>query len=208
MTEEIKSSIFPELTQEKSLWDIAVSAKKIGLPRFSIISTFMVGSLLTLYAATTEASIAELKAIVVELTKLTLELSVNLLGLFLAAFSVFTAVGKTEMLVTMAKIPHKESGLNYLKYNFISFVMVFVYFLGFALVSYVIYVGFSLRRFALNDAIGDQHAYAFESSIVRIGLIIVGAGFFFVLFQLKSLLYNLYHSVMTSLRWIAEGHSS
>ncbi|NPT29868.1 hypothetical protein DDR56_04665 [Halomonas venusta] len=42
--------------------------------------------------------------------------------------------------------------------------------------------------------------------IVKSTYVILFTGYYFLIMQLKSFIFNIYHSVMTSLRWKAEGH--
>jgi hypothetical protein len=40
--------------------------------------------------------------------------------------------------------------------------------------------------------------------LVSVAMVLIASSFLFLLLQLKSFIFNIYHSAMTSLRWVAD----
>ena len=108
------------------------------------------------------------------------------------------------MLLSMAKTRHK-SGLSYLKYNFFVFMRVFCLLIVFSAVCALFVV------VARDDGIGIKIVQLVHGGnrlrdiLVRIGYVVLFAGYVVVLLEIKSFVFNTYYSVMTSLRWRSDG---
>ncbi|WP_032900461.1 hypothetical protein [Pseudomonas lactis] len=191
------------LMNEKSLWDIYIQARRIPFNRFNFWATLFVLVAVALQYCMLEISLDEKLKIVREFSTMALGVVVSVLGFILAGFTIFATISQPEMLVAMSKYRHDVSQLSYLKNNFFTFMRVFIY--------YLLYTVFCLMVIVFAVKGGLVHKLVMLSPISwkiaewLVGAAYVGlyAGMFFLLMQLKSFIYNVYHSVMTAIRWKA-----
>lgn len=142
-----------------------------------------------------------------ELVKTGFEVSLNVLGFLLAGYTVFTSVCKVELFVEMAK--HKKEGyeFSHLKYNMFLFMNTFISFMFFSFYCLTIML-LCHEKGILTTCINLlPHKEHVKFVIAHLGLFSVGIGLFFIMLSMKSLIFNIYHTVMTSIRWEAENQN-
>jgi uncharacterized membrane protein YuzA (DUF378 family) len=197
----MKYNIDPnELTKEKSLWDIYTLSRRIRSNRFNV--KFVVGTamLLLAHAYILQDNDDILLADVRGLATLTLNCSLTVLGFLIAGFTVFATLSKPAMLLKMMEVPH-ENGLPYLKYNFIAFIQVFIYYFVAALFCLIIIL-FGAKGGLVSKIVALLPCSAsLRSDAIRISYILVGVTAVYLLLILKTFIFNIYSIIMNSLRW-------
>ncbi|WP_207166050.1 hypothetical protein [Pseudomonas protegens] len=191
------------LTEEKSLWAVYLKARRIPFNGFNFWSIVVVTLLVVLQYCVLDMSLDEKLKIVREFSSVAMGIVVSVLGFLLAGFTIFATISQPEMFVAMSAHRHEVSGLSYLKNNFFIFMRVFIY--------YLLYTVFCLFVIVFGVKGGLVHKVILLSPIsCKISEWFVGgayvflyAGLFFLLLQLKSFIFNVYHSVMTAIRWKA-----
>lgn len=191
------------LTEEKSLWAVYIKARRIPFNYFNFWSTILVTVLIALQYCLLDISIDDKLKVVRDFASMAMGIVVSVLGFILAGFTIFATISQPEMFVAMSKHRHESSGLSYLKNNFFIFMRVFIY--------YLIYTIFCLSILVFGIKGGLIHVLSSFSPIsseinewlVGAAYIILHAGLFFLFTQLKSFIFNVYHSVMTAIRWKA-----
>ncbi|NWC95040.1 MULTISPECIES: hypothetical protein [unclassified Pseudomonas] len=191
------------LTEEKSLWAIYIKARRIPFNPFNLWSTILVTILVITQYCVLEIPIDEKLKIVRDFSSMAIGIAVSVLGFILAGFTIFATISQPEMFVAMSKHRHEISGLSYLKNNFFIFMRVFIY--------YLIYTVFCLFIITFGIQGGIFHKLSTLSPIschinewlIGFSYVFLHAGLFFLLTQLKSFIFNVYHSVMTAIRWKA-----
>lgn len=191
------------LMNEKSLWDIYVQARRIPFNRFNFWATLFVLVAVALQYCMLEITLDEKLKLIREFSTMALGVVVSVLGFILAGFTIFATISQPDMLVAMSKHRHEVSQLSYLKNNFFTFMRVFIY--------YLLYTVFCLMVIVFAVKGGLVHKLVMLSPISwkitewLVGAAYVGlySGMFFLLMQLKSFIYNVYHTVMTAIRWKA-----
>ena len=104
----------------------------------------------------------------------------------------------------MATKLHEESGLSWFKYNFFVFMRVFIYYLVFAaLCLFVILFCDASSGIARVTDLSPEPAFT-KTTLVRAAFVMIGTGLYFIVIQLKSFVFNVYHVVATWVRWEAE----
>ena len=195
-----------ELTKEKRLWDIYIASRRIPFSRFNAITTALVFILLVVNSWLTTQPVEETIELVRDLSNTGLAVTLSTLGFLLAGFTIFATVSQPSLSLRMAEIQHPVSGLSYLKHNYFVFLRVFIYYLLFSIFCLVIIVfghkGGLVPLLASYSPYPDQIKFA----VVKASYVLLFTGYYFLLMQLKSFVFNIYHSVMTSLRWKAEGY--
>ena len=195
-----------DLTKEKKLWDIYIASRRIPFSRLNAITTALVFILLVVNSWLTTQPVEETIELVRDLSNTGLAVTLSTLGFLLAGFTIFATVSQPSLSLRMAEIPHPISGLSYLKHNYFVFLRVFIYYLLFSIFCLIIIVfghkGGLVPLLASYSPYPDQVKFA----VVKASYVLLFTGYYFLIMQLKSFIFNIYHSVMTSLRWKAEGY--
>lgn len=195
-----------DLTKEKRLWDIFVASSRIRSNWFNVVSTALVFLALSTNAWFTPQPIAETLQVVRSFSILALSTTLSTLGFLLAGFTIFATITQPTLSLAMAELKHPESGLSWLKHNYFVFLRVFIYYLVFAVFCLIIQMfghKGGLIPLVVSYSPYSEHV---KFAVVKIGYVIIFTGAYFLIMQLKSFIFNIYHSVMTALRWKAEGY--
>jgi len=195
-----------ELMKEKKLWDIYLASRRISFSRFNFITTTIVFLLLCLNVWLTTQPINETINVVRSMASSGLAIALSTLGFLLAGFTIFATVSQPSLSLRMSEIRHPDSGLSYLKHNYFMFLRVFIYYLVFSV--FCLFVVIFGHKGGLVPLLVSYAPYegSVKFAIVKLSYIILFTGYYFLIMQLKSFIFNIYHAVMTSLRWKAEGY--
>jgi hypothetical protein len=202
-TEE-QSETLRDLLKEKSLTQIYIESRKI---RFSKIN-IGVGLFFLVFAfgfATQAPKTGTLADLILSFATMAFSLSIGQLGFLLAGFSFFATVADKDLFAAMATKKHSKSGLSFLKHNFFTFMRVFCEYLVFAIACLVLMIvlskGSGAREFISSWLETTPKLKHFLVSLTW-GFV-VGTTVYLVL-QLASFIFNIFHVVMTSIRWQLE----
>lgn len=195
-----------ELTSEKKLWDIYLASRRIPFSTFNVVSTLVVFILLVVNAAFSAETLEDTTKLIRDMAANGFSISLSTLGFLLAGFTIFATVSQPNLSLSMAAIKNDDSGLSFLKHNYFVFLRVFIYYIVFCVFSLSIVV-FGHKGGLVSTVVGYTPKPEFvKFVIVKSTYVILFTGYYFLIMQLKSFIFNIYHSVMTSLRWKAEGH--
>lgn len=193
-------------TKEKSLWAVFVQARRIPANKFNAVSTFVVAILATLMCWLGPHTSPETANEVRELAVLGFNASLAVLGFLVAGFTIFATISNPNMLIRMGGMRHAESGLSWLKHTFFVLIRVFIYYLSFVVFCFAIIVFGQPHGFFSLLLEFSPNAAQLKFSVGKIGFVLLVSGQYFLLMQLKSFIFNIYHSVVAALRWRAEGN--
>ncbi len=190
-----------DLLKEKSLWQVYKASHKIPFSRFNIGFglSLSVATMLFAFRAKSDSVLADQ---LLAFATTSFSFGIAQLGFLLAGFSFFATVADKEMFCRMAERDHAESGLSYVKYNFFVFMRVFVEYLAFSVLSLFLMVmltkGLGVREglvSLLRQSPVERHFLATAALGIFVG------GMMYLLLQLASFIFNIFHVVMTSIRW-------
>ncbi len=201
-----RQSILQELLREKSLWAVYVRSRSIPFSLLNNAAGVIVAIAIGV-ASCWSASMANVADHLSALSVLTFNTSISLLGFLLAGFSFFATVSDKSMFCRMAEVQHKESGLSYLKYNFYVFMRVFFEYSAVAVVSFLLAVILqpdSGTRIVLTRLLDAMLPPRVGVCVLSGALGLLAGSFAYLLLQLKSFIFNVFHVVMTSIRWALE----
>jgi hypothetical protein len=204
---EMSDQIDPkkDLLKEKNLWQIYKGCRKLPRNKWNKEGVFIVFSLLFVYAFFSPNSVSTLASQVREWADLGIGFASSILGFLLAGFTISATVTKPDLLVAMSRKLHEPSGLSYLKYNYFALIEVFI--------VYLVFVGLcvGVKIFgAPNGPVSNVLFYLpfqlewLKRFFVIVGVVSVGTGFFGLIIILQSFIFNIYHFVMTGIRWELE----
>jgi hypothetical protein len=196
------------LTEEKSLSQIAWRSRVLPWNRFNVGVTVCTALAAILYASISTrpySSFADWDRLIASNG---FALGAQVLGFLIAGFTIFATLTKPSLFRRMAVKIHKETGLTYLKYNFYAFVQVFIHYIAFTIANLlIILLGTAkgpgsevLEHVCSNVASG-------KSFVSRFIFCLMLTWFIYVLVLLKSFVFNIYHVVMTAIRWDFEEQS-
>jgi len=194
-----------ELTREKTLWAVWQQSRRIKDSKFVLYSTGAVFFLSLAYALATPLDGPVLADRVRGWSDFGLNFAAALLGFLIAGFTIFATLSKPELFIEMAKRTEKATGLSYLKSHFFNFMKTFAVYFFFVCTCFLIKF-FAAQDGPLSVLIAHLPTYPTESKrlLAQIGLVFIGTSFFYLIVLLQEFIFNVYHAVMTSLRWAAE----
>lgn len=193
-------------TKEKSLWAIFLQARRIPFNRFNAITTVLVmaGSICAVWLS--PQSLEDRIDFIRQSAALGFNASLTILGFLVAGFTIFATISNPNMLIRMGGMRHQESGLSWLKHTFFLLIRVFVYYLSFSIFCFFI-IFFGSKGGLVGILAGiSPFSNEIRYLVVSVAFVVLVSWQYFLLVQLKSFIFNIYHSVVASLRWKAEGY--
>jgi hypothetical protein len=200
----MNSDLSPKaLLEEKSLLQIYKKSRRIPFNSFNFWSTTIVVVMVAIQYCLLDISITEKLRVVREFSVMAVGITTTVLGFLLAGFTIFATISQPDMLVAMSQHREQKSGLSFLKYNFFIFIRVFIYYMAYAVFCVFILI-FAIKGGVIHYLVKiSPISHEIIEWLVGFSYVALYGGMFFLLMQLKSFIYNVYHSVMTAIRWKA-----
>lgn len=199
-----KSNWKEDLLNEKDLLAVYRLGKELPHKKFNtaLLIVFPILSGIVAFSGLWEVS--EILTVTRSIIESGFDVSINLLGFLLAGFTVFTSIYKSELMLFMAKEEKEGTGLSYLKYNMYHFMKLFIVLLIFCFVCFILKILSVQNGFLSGLAISFKIPYQTKAVLIKIAFMITTFCQFYILICLKALIFNIYHIIMTSIRWDAE----
>jgi len=206
-----QEAILKDILAEKTIWQLYRTSRRIPFSSKNTVLGIAIGliaGVCSLWSTSAGALADQLQT----LSAVVFTNALTVLGFLLAGFAFFATLADRAMLGRMAELQHTGSGLSFLKYNLLTFLRVFCEFLVMALVSLLLLLwstkGIGLRELAARaaDTIGTPPGpfgsprQFFVSAFFSL---FVGALVYLIL-QLGSFIFNIFHVAMTIVRWTLE----
>jgi hypothetical protein len=195
-----------DLLKERNLWNIYWLSWKLPVSWFNLISSWFLLVILGFHMWFSEKTTSVMAEEVRSLVDTGFNFAGSILGFLIAGFTIFATLNKPDLFKAMARKRHK-TGLSYLKYNFFTFMKVFIHYISFVATCLLIKLlaspsgTISAGIDFLNIYISSLKIVAIKHTIVAIGFALLGTWFFYLIMLLKSFIFNVYHIVMTAVRW-------
>ena len=198
MTMNFKES---ELTSEKSLWDIYWLSRTIKPSKFQFLSVTTVMIALAVNAFLLETDTTIILEDTRKWASSGFSFSITTLGFLIAGFTIFATLSKPEMMLAMMSHRNEKTNLPTLKYNFFTFMKVFIMYILFS-VLYLSIELFGQKGGLLSNLLTLMpYTTCLKITLVKVVYIIVGSSFFYLLLLLKTFVFNIYTITMNFLRW-------
>ncbi len=190
-----------ELTKEKKLFDVFKLSLNIEASIFQKSFISIIFFILYLNACFLEDDLGVLLKTVRDWSNIGFSFSITTLGFLITGFAIFTTVSKPDMMLAMMGHYKKKYKMSTLKYILITFMKVFI---GFLVVSFLYIFVIILGK--ENGFISNLFSYyevneIYKCIVIKIAYILIGTSFIYLLFLLKSFIFNIYATVMMFLRW-------
>lgn len=190
-----------ELTSEKSLWNVFVLSRRILPSKVQTLLNTLAAALLTVNAFVLQPTAAPLLTDARTWASNGFNFTITTLGFLIAGFTIFMTVAKPGMMLAMMDHVDKETGLPTLKKNLFAFMRVFIAYLACAGIFLCVLlfcqpggvVPSLVKLLPAPDCVRDV--------LIKIGYVILGSSFVYLLLMLKSFIFNVYAIVMNILRW-------
>lgn len=189
------------LLMEKDLWSIYRAARVIPSSKFNLWTTAGFFIILTIQVCFFSQAIETQVEAVRKYAELGFNAALTTMGFLVAGFTIFATLSDPELFIKMGQKLHPETKISWLKHNFFLFVRVFIYFMSFIVFCLLVMV-FGSKSGLISSLISlSDHAVKIRVVVASIAYVVLMTGFYFILMQLKSFIFNMHHAVMTSLKW-------
>lgn len=190
-----------DITKEKCLWDVYLLARRIRMSTSTLCILLSIFILLFSNSFFIENNIKNLVSDVRSWSALGFNFTVTTLGFLIAGFTIFATLSKPDMFLTMMSVEHPETKMPVLKYNFVSFMKVFIVFIFFTFL-YLFVLMFCQPKGLMSSVFLFLSPPSYiVKIIISSAYCIVGCSLFYLLLVLKTFIFNIYAIIMNSIRW-------
>ncbi|HDG9825072.1 hypothetical protein ACNAUL_05745 [Raoultella ornithinolytica] len=197
----INKIVADDITKEKNLWDVYLLCRKISISTPHLCIMLSATIFLFINAFFIERNLVHLLSDIRNWSTVGFNFAVTTLGFLIAGFTIFATLSKPDMFLTMMAIPHKDTKMPTLKYNFMAFMKVFIAFIICTFIYLFIILfcqtngitGNIIKLLPNNDII--------KSISIKITYCIVGVSLIYLVLVVKTFIFNIYAIVMHSIRW-------
>ncbi|MFI3046591.1 hypothetical protein [Pseudomonas coronafaciens] len=189
------------LLSEKNLFSIYLAARGVRSSRFNLITTVIFFIAAVAQAALSPQTVEAKVEFVRKYADFGFSVALTTMGFLVAGFTIFATLSDSELLIKMGQKLHPDSKVSWLKHNFFLFIRVFIYFIVFIVMClFIIVFGSKSGVVSYLVMLSDDPAFIREW-VASAAQVVLTTGFYFILMQLKSFVFNMHHAVMTSLKW-------
>ena len=195
------------LTKEDNFWALYRLVKKIPANqdnKFLYLGFLIIFIALQLFGQS--YLLNEVKNIQNNLSTLT-NISITIFGFGLTGYSIFSSLTDKSLQLELSKVPHIDTGLNYLQYTHCLFLKILIQVLKILLVIFILQ-----NIFTLNIVLSFREMFSINSDFVATFIAIlngiVSSFYIYLLLLSKSFVFNVFHCIMMSTRWNAETKSN
>jgi uncharacterized integral membrane protein len=190
-----------DLTSEKNLWDVYKLSRKIRPGKFQVLCVA-----LTFVALWTNAFflVKNDNSLLIDVRKWAefgFDFSITTLGFLIAGFTIFATLSKPRMMLAMMDHINKETKLPTLKYNFFTFMKVFIAYIAISIAYLLVMILGQADGFFSNLVSLFPGHHFVKIALIKVAYIAIGSSFVYLLLLLKSFVFNIYAIVMNFLRW-------
>ncbi len=195
-------TVYPhELTREKSLFQIYKKYAAIKKPKFNYIVTLLFFLVISGYTIFTKSSNVILAEQTRQFIDFSFSFSSSTLGFLVAGYAIWATLTNQKSLLVMAATKKPGSDISYLKYGHFSLIYVFIHFIVFTVLCGILKI-MACKQCLIPDLLFSIRTVCVDlvGIFIRATHIIVSTYFIFLLFQIKSFIFNLFYLVMVSVR--------
>ena len=197
--DEEKKAIAEEITEENSLWQLWRKSHKIKVSHFNRVLFWILFFIMVYVLYFLGLDNNTISSSLVHISEIGFTFSTIMLGFSTAGFTVFSSFNNTDYLVDIAYYRHPDYNLSYLKVIVCSFMNTFVVLLVLLFLCFFVILYGSVNGIASN--INFFNNTIFVSIFLKSYFIILFSFFLFSMLLVKSLIFNIYKTIMISVRY-------
>jgi hypothetical protein len=199
MNEEM-ATIAREITEEQSLWQLWRKAHKIKVSSFNRFLFWLLFFAMVYFLYFAELDVKILPTILYNISEIGFTFATIMLGFSTAGFTVFSSFSNPDYLVDIAYHKHPDYNISYLKVIVCSFMNTFIVLLILLFLCFmVILLG---GKDGLIENINIFNTFnLFNIIFLKSYFMILFSFFLFSMLLAKSLIFNIYKTIMISVRY-------
>ncbi|MEF9957770.1 MAG: hypothetical protein VB979_12090 [Acinetobacter sp.] len=195
------------LLEEKNIREIYKKSKVIPLSNFNKFFPLTMGLIFFLILLANNTSIETSYTKINELVSFLFSAVFSTLGFLVTGYTIFCTITPLDLQKKMIAYTDKKTGLLFFKKVHFTFIRVFIYFISFSFFLFIIYLFKDLNiNIAINfisiDSLQDIYKY---TNYIVLAFLISGTTFLFC--EISSFIFNIYHSIATTLGWVIKNNS-
>lgn len=195
------------LLEEKNIREIYKKSKVIPLSNFNKFFPLTMGLIFFLILLVNNTSIETSYTKINELVSFLFSAVFSTLGFLVTGYTIFCTITPLDLQKKMIAYTDKKTGLLFFKKVHFTFIRVFIYFISFSFFLFIIYLFKDLNiSIAINfisiDSLQDIYKY---TNYIILAFLISGTTFLFC--EISSFIFNIYHSIATTLGWVIKNNS-
>lgn len=197
----INKIVAADITKEKNLWDVYLLCRKISIstPHLCIMLAAIIFLIINSFVI--EENLSHLLSDIRNWSTVGFNFAVTTLGFLIAGFTIFATLSKPDMFLTMMAIPHRETKMPTLKYNFMAFMKVFISFIACTFIYLFVILFCQTNGIAGNVIQLLPYNEEIKSIVIKTTYCIIGVSLIYLVLVVKTFIFNIYAIVMHSIRW-------
>ncbi len=180
---------FEHLTKEKNFWDLYLGIRKIN-SRNDNLAIYIIFLILIAVININFVLDKDIAKSIHDMTNNIISWSLSVLGFAIAGYSIFATLSDKDLQIAMSKITHEQSGLDFLRLAHFNMLRTIIDLIIISTMAY------SIQKIYPSIITNNCTALYFK--------IFCDSMFIAIMISAKSFAFNVYSSIMTSLRWYAE----
>lgn len=195
--------VLENITEENSFWKLYKICRKLPTSKDNLIVfvlSFIFFYTLNMYSLPSKVElIVDIMAVSTNL----ISWSVSLIGFALSGYAIYATLADKEMQLRMADVNDKKHGLSFLKSTHCMFMRIIIDMISVVLLVFLL-TNESLLGHISAVIPNSDNGFSLSTTFLCILLSWIQSLFIFEVMLAKSFVYNVYHSVMVSIRWVGE----
>ncbi|AVI65118.1 hypothetical protein CKQ84_04045 [Shewanella sp. WE21] len=202
-TKELEHTNFiEEITSLNSFVKLYRKTREIKTSKLLIKAFFIVLVLITTvnFDSNTEANAVASK--IVEYSENLINWGISILGFILAGYSIYATLTDKKLNIALAMIRHPSYEMSYLMYIHLVFIKVIIEITIICVI--IFFTKITLDSTSIQIFIKNYDSTTYLVYLLIFMLSIIQSLLNLILMSCLVFIYNVYHSIMTSIRWFAE----
>ncbi|WP_249554518.1 hypothetical protein [Shewanella sp. 8A] len=191
-----------EITSLNGFAKLYRKTREIKTSPLLIKSFFIALALITAlnFDVNTEANLIASK--IVEYSENLINWGVSILGFILAGYSIYATLTDKKLNLALAMVKHPNYDMSYLMYTHLVFIKVIIEITVICVITFFAKITFD--SFSTQLLIKNHDSTILLNYLLIFTLSIIQSLLNLILMICLVFIYNVYHSIMTSIRWFAE----
>ncbi|BDY05750.1 hypothetical protein [Ferrimonas sp. YFM] len=192
-----------ELTSESNFWKLYKLLRVIKTSTDTKVAFACSFMLMVWFNLNSNGSVSYISSEIQEVSGNIIGWSVSIVGFILAGYSIYSTLSDKEFQYSMSKFQDENYEISHLKSSHCVFIKVVVDIISIVMITYLysLFLKTEIPEKTSTIVIFGESAYKLYLCLT---LSLLQAFFVLILMMCKSFIYNVYHSIMTSIRWYGE----